>query len=138
MVNSMLSNVKLTLKSTIPTSYGTGDTFTVFETWIVAEAASVVFSNKTQLERFQVDIANTGVCTIVLRWLDNTEVKTEVAWLKKAWDVGANWYITILASDIFDKDATSPQRLKAPFIFEENITIEKDLNVEWDMKVEWN
>lgn len=138
MVNSMLSNVKLTLKSTIPTSYGTGDTFTVFETWIVAEAASVVFSNKTQLERFQVDIANTGVCTIVLRWLDNTEIKTEVAWLKKAWDVGANWYITILASDIFDKDATSPQRLKAPFIFEEDIIIEKDLKVEWNIKVEWD
>ena len=143
MANSMLSNQKITLKSRIPISYDVGDTFTIFETWIEAVWASVVFSNKVQLERFQLDIATDGTCEIILRWLDNTEVKASVAWLKKDWDIWANGYITVLASDLFDKDSEIPQVLKAPFTFEwevtfeEDIVMEKDLTVEWNFEVQW-
>jgi len=76
---SMLSNQKLTLKTTITTILWTGGTFEIYETWIELTNASIVFRDSVKLERFVVNIATTGVCTIVLRWLDQSQTKTEVS-----------------------------------------------------------
>jgi len=139
---SMLSNVRITLKETLPTSAGTGDTFYIFETWIVAENASVAISNKSSLERMTLDIDTNWLCTIVLRWLDNTSVKTEVSWNKVEWWVGSEWYITVFASDIFDTDNTDPVVMTSPRTFNGAIVMSdsvfwSDLSVAWAIAVEW-
>jgi len=126
MADSMISNQQLTLKTLIPTTHWVWDTFTIFETWVVTDNSSIVFKNKLQLERMVVDIATDGTCTIVLRGLDNSETKTEVAGNMKEWSTGALWYITMLASDLLDVD-------KDGWI----TTISANMQYTWEVEQTW-
>lgn len=122
---SMLSNQPLTLKTTITTVMWTSDTFEIFETGIVLTRASIVFRNKLQLERLVVNIATDWVCTIVLRWLDQSQTKTEVPANKKERTSGAEGYITVLASDLLDVDNTGDeQTLTGNVKFTGNVNVE--------------
>jgi len=137
MSNSMLSNQRLTLKSHIPISFGVWDTFKIFETGLDVVEGSIVFSNKVQLERLVVNIDTDWTCEIVMRWLDNTEIKNEDPSLKRDWDIWANGYITVFASDIFDKDSELPQTIKAPFIFEKEVTFKDAVNFDEWFDITW-
>ena len=133
----MLSNQRLTLKSHIPISFGVWDTFKIFETGLDVVEGSIVFSNKVQLERLVVNIDTDWTCEIVMRWLDNTEIKNEDPSLKRDWDIWANGYITVFASDIFDKDSELPQTIKAPFTFEKEVTFKDAVNFDEWLDVTW-
>ena len=133
----MLSNQRLTLKSHIPISFGVWDTFKIFETGLDVVEGSIVFSNKVQLERLVVNIDTDWTCEIVMRWLDNTEIKNEDPSLKRDWDIWANGYITVFASDIFDKDSELPQTIKAPFTFEKEVTFKDAVNFDEWFDITW-
>jgi len=68
-----------------------------------ADNVSIIIKNKTQLERMVIS-ATWWIATIIKRWLDQTELKTEVAWLRKTWSEGAIFAVTALASDLYDVD----------------------------------
>jgi len=139
MAASMFSNVKLTLKETVPVTKVTGDTFYIFETGIVATEASIVFSNKSNLERFVLDIATDGECTIVKRWLDNTTTKTEDSDLNVEWGAGTEWYITVLASDLLDIDSSEPVIITSPRTFTWAVIYTSTLTISstWGLIVNW-
>jgi len=127
MGDSMISNQSLTLKSKITTTMGTWDTFTIFETWVVATKSSVLLKNKLQLERFVLDIATDWTCTIVYRWLDNSQTRTEVSWNKKEWGTWSVWFITMFAFDLLDTDNEWGVQ-----------TIKGKVNFQWDNTHSWD
>lgn len=128
MGKSMISNQPITVKWDILTTLWTGDTFTIYETWLDLVKASIVLKNKLQLERFSVDVAIDGTCTIVLRWLNNSDSKTEDALLKKEWNNWAKGYVTVLASDLLDVDDESWKKvLKWDFQFDNNVEVKEEL-----------
>jgi len=133
MADSMIANQWLTLKWTIPTTAGTWDTFQIFETGVVTTASSIVFKNKLQLERLVVDIATDWTCTIVLRWLDNGETKTEVSGNKKERSTGATGYICVLPFDLLDIDSSTGTKT-----IESDIVFNGDLDLNWDNTHDWS
>ena len=80
------------------------------------ETCSFVFKDTSfQLERFEIT-ATGWVATVVRRWLTRSSPQTEDANLKKQWNDGAIWYITILADDQIDKQNAKPDRLTLPVV----------------------
>lgn len=123
MATSIQSNLEFKLTSIITVNDWVGDTFTISkdlerEQVINASLCSIVFktADRRIVERMQVTIVN-WTATIVLRWLDQSDTKTEVAGLKKERRVGTSWYLTMFASDLFDKDGDGTQTINANIIF---------------------
>ena len=136
MTDSMMSNQSLTLKTAIvPTSLWAGSTFQIYETWIVLSKASVVFRNKVQKERWQLDIATDGTCTIIKRWLTQWQTKVEDVNLRKERANGAEGYITVLASDLIDLDNEGwVQKPKWDYEYTWNIQTDALLESVWQFK----
>lgn len=76
------------------------------ERWQVVTASwcYAVLRNKngSKIERVKGDAA-AWVFTFTKRWLDQSDSDVEVAWLKKSWKTGQTMYITLLSSQIVDK-----------------------------------
>jgi len=76
------------------------------ERWqvVTATGAYCVIRNKngSRIERVKGDAA-AWTFTFTKRWLDQSDSDVEVSWLKKAWKTGQTMYITLLSSQIVDK-----------------------------------
>ena len=106
------SNAKYYLKSTIPSTLGTGGTFLISNDFELnssletgTDVVSLVLKNATQIERMTVT-ATAGTATIVKRGLTQANAKTENVALRKQWNEGTVIVLTALASDLLDVDSS--------------------------------
>lgn len=118
------SNKTFYLRGTISASLTTWGTFTItgdLELWLPVETnweiVSLVFRNRTQIERFTVTISD-SICTIVKRGIEQTWGTTDV-WLQRQWTEGSVGYLTALDFDLLDKDGESD-------------TISSNITFEWE------
>lgn len=121
-----ISNSKFYVKSTITSTQWTWTTFLIsedFETWVHIETSwdvvSIVLKTTTQIERLTITSV-WWTATIVERWLTQVDTKVEDSWIQKQWTDWTIWYITALASDLLDIDASW-----------ETVNINSDITFTW-------
>jgi len=142
MVDSMKSNTQFQLTGTLSVTWSSVTVSNDLErdSAITATEASVVIHNAddTIRERMQCTFA-AWTMTVVMRWLDQSETKTEVAWLKKERKYGSYWYITTLASDLLDVDSSSWRKeISSDIDFTWDNTHSGDNTYSWDSDFTWS